>query len=262
MDSLMEELERLGANAINSFEDEPSEVDIKRWQSLFPMTHEDAQHSLKTYREDLDRRRISDELWLDMKTSKEAQGFDREAYEYDLFCRSKMNSTATSTGSILVSSSSNSLHGLLLDGPLQTPEDVRDIAGFAAVPTVIKAESEDKSTSFCYITAEEEHRIRQGLKNRGISFEPYFITINIAAKDLSALSKLGMNDPTLPQYRLNSITDLQHGCPVLYFFYGTLAQPEILERVLELEDELDPSSLQPAYVLGGMITTLGQFKGE
>ncbi|KAG9739334.1 hypothetical protein KCU73_g9505, partial [Aureobasidium melanogenum] len=258
MDFLMEELEKMGANAIESFEDELSEADIKRWQALFSMTHEDAQHSLKTYRENLDRRRISGELWLDIKASKEAQGFDREAYEYELFCRSKVDPTAPSSDSARSSPPSNSLRGLLLDGPLSIPEDIRDIAGFT--PTVVKAESEDKSTSFCYVTAEEEHRIKQGLKDRGISFEPCFITISIAAKDLSALPKLGVNDPTLPQHRLNSAADLQHGYPVLYFFYGTLAQPEILKRVLELQDELDPSSLQPAHALGGNITTLGQYR--
>lgn len=224
----MEALERMGANAINSFEDEPSEVDIKRWQTLFSVTHVDAQHNPKVYREDLDRCRIADELWFDMKASKEAQGFDREAYEYELFCRQKVNSTAGApiTSSVLSSPQNNVLRGLLLGGPLNTPENVRDIAGFT--PTFVTAESEETTTSFCYVTGDQERRIRQGLKDRGISFEPCFITINIAAKDLSALPKLGVNDPTLPQHRLNSLTDLPYGYPVLYFFYGTLAQPEIL----------------------------------
>lgn len=260
MDFLMEELERMGANAIDNFEDEPSEIDIKRWQTLFFMTHETAQHNLKAYREDLDRCRISNELWLDMKASKEAQGFDREAYEYELFCRPKVNSTASApiTSSALSSPQNNVLRGLLLGGPLNTPENVRDIAGFT--PPVVTAESEESTTSFCYVTGDQEHCIRQGLKDRGISFEPCFITINIAAKDLSALPRLGVNDPTLPQHRPNSLTDLPYGCPVLCFFYGTLAQSEILKRVLELEDELDPSVLQPAYVLGGNITTLGRYR--
>ncbi|KAG9555281.1 hypothetical protein KCU71_g9917, partial [Aureobasidium melanogenum] len=261
MNFLMEELERMGANAIDSCEDKPSEADIKRWQALFFMTHEDAQHNLKTYREDLDRRRVSDELWLDMKAPQEAQGFDREAYEYELFYRPKVNSTAAAPTTIPACSSSpsNLIRGLLLGGPLSTPEEVRGIAGFK--PTVVTAESEESETSFCYVTADQERRIRQALSDRGINgFEPCFITINIAAKDLSALPKLGVNDTTLPQHRLNSITDLQQEYPVLYFFYGTLARPEILERVLELEDELDTSSLQPAYVLGGNVTTLGQYR--
>ncbi|KAG9597736.1 hypothetical protein KCU77_g5472, partial [Aureobasidium melanogenum] len=211
MDLLMGELERMGANAIDSFEDDPSEIDIKRWQALFSMTHEDAQHNLKTYRENLDRRRISAELWYGVETSKEAQGFDREAYEYDLFCRSKVNSTggAPTTTSACSWPPTNVLRGLLLGGPLSTPEEVRDTAGFT--PTVVTAKSEKSETSFCYVTADQERRIRQGLSDRGIiGFEPCFITVNIAAKDLSALPKLGVNDPTLPQHRLN-ITDLQHG---------------------------------------------------
>ncbi|KAH0362538.1 hypothetical protein KCU65_g8012, partial [Aureobasidium melanogenum] len=262
MDFLMEELERMGANAIDSFEDEISEVDIQRWQALFSMIRQDAEHSIKTYRTDIDRQRFSDELWLELKTSKEAQGFDRESCEYALFCRSKVNSASAPTTSAYPPSPNNVLRGLILEGPLSTPEDIRDVAGFAAVPTVVKAESEDNSTSFCYVTAAEEFRIKQGLKKRGISFEPCFITINIAAKDLSTLPTLGVDDTTMPHRRLNHIEDLvdQQQFPVLYFFYGTLAQPEILKRVLELEDELDSLSLQPAYVLGGKITTLGQYR--
>ncbi|CAD0099547.1 unnamed protein product [Aureobasidium mustum] len=258
MDYLMEELERMGANAIDSFEDKISEVDIKRWQNLFSMTHEDAKHCIKTYRADIDRQRFSAELWLELKTPKKAQGFDRESYEYAMFCRSKVNSSAPTTSSVHTSSHPNNvLRGLILGGPLGTPEDVQNIAGFT--PTVVKAESEESETSFCYVTADQERRIRQGLKDRGISFEPGFITINIAAKDLSALPKLGVNDPTLPQHRLNSVAELQHDYPVLYFFYGTLAQPEILKRVLELEDDSGPA-LKPAHVLDGKITTLGRYR--
>lgn len=261
MDFLMEELERMGANAIDGFEDEPSEADIKRWQALFSMTHEDAEHSIKTYRADIHRQRFLDELWLELKASKEAQGFDRESCEYALFCRSKVNSAgAPTTASTHPSSSNNVLRGLILGGPLNTPEDVQNIAGFT--PTVVTAESEESERSFCYVTTDQEHRIRQGLNDRGISFKPCFITINIAAKDFSTLPTLGVDDTTMPQNRLNSIEDLleQQRFPVLYFFYGTLAQPKVLKRVLELQDELNSSSLKPAYILGGKITSLGQYR--
>ncbi|KAI4715706.1 hypothetical protein E4T48_08118 [Aureobasidium sp. EXF-10727] len=256
-DFLLQELERLRANTVDYKNDEISEVDINRWRTLFSMSYQDAENSIKAYRADIDRKRFSDELWLELRASKEAQGFDREACEYALFCRSKvMNASTTSQHS----PPNNTLRGLILGGPLSTPEDVRDIAGFATLPTVVKAESENTSTSFCYVTAEEERRIRQGLSERSISFEPCFITINIAAKDVTALPRLGVDDITMPQHRLNHIDDLVQEYPVLYFFYGTLAQPEILKRVLESEHEPDSSSLQPAHVLGGKITNLGQYR--
>ncbi|CAD0086763.1 unnamed protein product [Aureobasidium vineae] len=259
-DFLLQELERMGANAADFEDDEISEVDINRWRTLFSTTYEDAENSIKAYRADIDRQRFSGELWLELRASKEAQGFDREACEYALFCRSKVMNADTPTTSPRSAHSlaNDTLSGLILGGPLSTPEDARDIAGFT--PTVAKAESEDSSASFCYVTAEEEQRIRKGLGDRGVSFEPWFITINVAAKHHSALPKLGVDDTTMPQHRLNNITDLTQQYPILYFFYGTLAQPEVLKRVLESEHEPNPSSLQPAHVLGGKITNLGQYR--
>ncbi|KAH0354407.1 hypothetical protein KCU81_g1234, partial [Aureobasidium melanogenum] len=260
MDFLMEELERMEANAIDSFEEEISDIDIKRWQALFSMTYDDAHHNLKTYRANIERQRFSEELWLELKASKEAQGFDRESCEYALFCRSKVYSAgAPITNSAHPPSPNSVLRGLILGGPLSTPEDVQDIAGFT--PTVVTAESEESERSFCYVTASQEHRIRQGLSDRGTSFEPCFVSINIAAKDLSTLPTLGVDDTTMPQHRLNHAGDLvkQQQFPVLYFFYGTLAQPEILKRVLELENDPGPA-LERAHVLGGKITALGQYR--
>ncbi|KAI4726453.1 hypothetical protein E4T49_05808 [Aureobasidium sp. EXF-10728] len=243
-DSLLQELERLGANAIDYEDDEISEVDINRWRTLFSMSYKDAENSIKAYRADIDRKRFSDELWHELRASKEAQGFDREA------C------IPTSSQ---YSASNNTLRGLILGGPLSTPENVRDIAGFT--PKLVRAESEDSETSFCYVTLKQERRIRQGLSDRGIvGFEPCFITINIAAKDPSALPELGVDDITMPQHRLDNIGDVSQEYPVLYFFYGTLAQPEVLKRVLEFEHEPDPSSLQPAHVLEAKITNLGQYR--
>ncbi|KAI5259528.1 hypothetical protein E4T42_00197 [Aureobasidium subglaciale] len=258
MDYLLEELKRLGANALNT-----NEKDIKSWQKLFGFSYNDARDKIQNNRADLERRRISDELWLDMKASKGLQGHNRESYEYELFRRSKVSTTTDSRQAVV---SKSSLRGLLLTGPLATPEKVQTIAGLSEPPLVTAAESEeiDSSTSFCYVTAGEEQLILKGLCDHGIvDFQPCFITINIAAKDLhtSASPTLGLSEPTLPQHRPDSVEDLvqQDQYPVIYFFYGTLAQPEILKQVLELEDEV--LTLQPAYVLGGTIETLGAVQG-
>ncbi|CAD0109802.1 unnamed protein product [Aureobasidium uvarum] len=257
-DFLLQGLERMRANAFDFDVNKISEVDLDRWQTLFSMTYEDAENSIKAYRADIDRQRFSDERWFELRTSKEAHGFDREACEYALFCRSRVMNGGTPTTSPY-SPPNNTLRGMILGGLLSTPGDVRDIAGFT--PKLIKAESEDSSASFCYVTVGQERRIRQGLSDRGITgFESCFISINIAAKDHSALPKLGVDDTTMPQHRLNNITDLAQRYPVLYFFYGTLAQPEIPKRVLESEHEPDLSSLQPAHVLDGKITDLGQYR--
>lgn len=252
---MLEELERLGANAMA--EDEVQPVDIQRWQKLFSLSYDDSRAALQCCRDDLGRPMVSDSLWFDVKASKELLGFNREAYEYDLFRRPKVKPAVSAR----TKSATNSLRGLILDGPLDTPEKVRDIAGLARVPTTTAAESEQASKSFCYITADEENSIRRGLVDRGIAFKPYFIRINIAAKDLSASGAptLGI-DTTLPQYRPNDATTMvqQQQYPVFYFFYGTLAQPEVLKSVLKLDQ--GPPALQSAYIKGSEIKTLGKYR--
>ncbi|TIA27378.1 hypothetical protein D6C79_10676, partial [Aureobasidium pullulans] len=262
MDSLLEELERMSVNAIDSFLDDVSEDDIKRWQTLFTMGHEEARDKIQRYREDIDRQRFSDELWHDIQASKELEGHDRESCEYDLFRRSRVKSTPVPSP---ISHSSNILRGLILGGPLATPEHIQSIAGLANPPTTTTAESSDPTTSstFCYITAAEEHLILQGLLNLNISYEPHFITINMASKDLqptSASPTLGIKEPTLPQHRHDKSTDLvlQDEYPVFYFFYGTLAEPEILQRVLELGEQVPV--LQKAYVKGAKVKMMGRYR--
>lgn len=262
MDSLLEELERMSVNAIDSFLDDVSEDDIKRWQTLFTMGHEEAKDKIKRYREDIDRQRFSDELWHDIQASKEVQGHDRESCEYDLFRRSRVKSAISPAPA---SHSSNILRGLILGGPLNTPEHIQSIAGLTKPPTTTTAESSDPTTSskFCYITAAEEHLILQGLLNLNISYEPHFITINMASKDLqttSASPTLGIKEPALPQHRPCKSTDLvlQDEYPVFYFFYGTLAEPEILARVLELGEQVPV--LQKAYVKGAEVKMVGRYK--
>ena len=261
MDFLLEELERMSVNAIDSFLDDVSEDDIKRWQTLFTMGHEEARDKIQRYREDIDRQRFSDELWHDIQASKEVQGHDRESREYDLFCRSRVKSAISPAPA----SHPNILPGLILNGPLDTPEHIQSIAGLANPPTTTTAESSDPNTSstFCYITATEEHLILQGLLNLNISYEPHFITINMASKDLqttSASPTLGIKEPTLPQHRPCKSTDLiqQDEYPIFYFFYGTLAEPEILARVLELGEQVPV--LQKAYVKGAEIKMVGRYK--
>ena len=262
MDSLLEELERMSVNAIDSFLDDVSEDDIKRWQTLFTMGHEEARDKIQRYKEEIDRQRFSDELWHDIQASKEAHGHDRESCEYDLFCRSRVKSAISPAPA---SHPSNILRGLILGGPLATPEHIQSIAGLTKPPTTTTAESSDPNTSskFCYITAAEEHLILQGLLNLNISYEPHFITINMASKDLqttSASPTLGIKEPTLPQHRPDKSTNLvlQHQYPVYYFFYGTLAEQEILQRVLELGDPVPV--LQKAYVKGAEVKMMGRYK--
>lgn len=82
----------------------------------------------------------------------------------------------------------------------------------------------------------------------------------MADKDLSSYSRyptLGV-DTILPQFRAKAdgsapSIPTQEEFPVWYFFYGTLADPETLARVLDIT--IDPQQLVPAVIHGGKLDT-------
>jgi hypothetical protein len=84
----------------------------------------------------------------------------------------------------------------------------------------------------------------------------------MAEKCLSSCSlapTLGSDiEPTLPQFRADTATQTfyptQDQYPVLYFFYGTLADPEFLARKLDLPD---CPILEPATISGGTLRIWG-----
>lgn len=45
--------------------------------------------------------------------------------------------------------------------------------------------------------------------------------------------------------------------PVNYFFYGTLAQPEVLKRILDLQQE---PAYRPAHIIGYSLSNWGQYR--
>jgi len=62
-------------------------------------------------------------------------------------------------------------------------------------------------------------------------------------------------DPTMPQHR--SSCSPTTAFPMWYFFYGTLADPEVLAKVLETDD-VPP--LEPAIVQGYKLGEMGSYK--
>lgn len=57
---------------------------ITRWQQLFRYTRADAISRIENHRSDISRRRVSDEHWDMVHCAKEADGYDREAYEHEV----------------------------------------------------------------------------------------------------------------------------------------------------------------------------------
>ncbi|KAI0529949.1 hypothetical protein GGR58DRAFT_518840 [Xylaria digitata] len=126
---------------------------------------------------------------------------------------------------------------LRLEGPIENVEVVKLRAKLKHHPQIYRGtDDDDKPATF-----------------------PTFIPYSIAAKELSTTSAyptLGI-DATMPQYRLSSADDpalvpSQIQYPVWYFFYGTLADPVVLGRLLGVEP-----SYKDATVHRGILKTWG-----
>ncbi|KAM7197063.1 hypothetical protein V8F20_006816 [Naviculisporaceae sp. PSN 640] len=183
------------------------------------------------------------------------------------------DTTSNSTKAILPkptrASTTKTYYLIRLDGPLSSPETVRVAGGLPTLPETFTDESnpddEDSDldsnyenpqqtpTRFCRIDNITKDKTLAWLSSNPppaaehSDWRPLIIKDARAHKDLSSVSAyptLGV-DTTLPQHRLHSISpdqDLslrptQNEYPVWYFFYGTLADPDVLRRVLELPDD-------------------------
>jgi hypothetical protein len=79
------ELERMALNAQpEANNEEPSEEEVTRWQRLFHYSRSEATDLIQEHRSNISRQRVSDEYWELVREEKEAQWYDREAYEHDL----------------------------------------------------------------------------------------------------------------------------------------------------------------------------------
>lgn len=143
---------------------------------------------------------------------------------------------------------------------------IRDVAGLAAQAEIVRITRDEGEAHFCRVDASGKQAIEDWLVQMRINYRPTFIRLSQARKALSSVSiypTLG-TDSTLPQNRLQSNdTDplpAQNQYPVWYFFYGTLADPALLSRILELP-EADSPTLRPATITGGsMRMWAGKYK--
>ncbi|KAL9093521.1 MAG: hypothetical protein Q9165_003916 [Trypethelium subeluteriae] len=155
---------------------------------------------------------------------------------------------------------------IVLEGPLNTAEQIKDAASLSTAPAIIKGTGHGGNASFCRISQASKDRIESHLIQADIPNNawPHMIEISQAAKDLcqdTPYPTLGL-DPTLPQNRPGQHQTLyyprQDQYPVWYFFYGTLAEPDRLVGLLGLEES---PVLKSASVTGGTVKTWqGKYK--
>ena len=261
MDDLLAACESLIPIIESNFDAEPSQTDVDRWQRLFGFTFQTAAHEIQQWRANIGPLTISPEAWaLAQPRWEAADGYDKESYEYALANGRRDQAMRPSeptqeTATILVR---------LGEGPLQDATSVMTLAGLASAPSVYHGEDGDGAeTSFCMIDASAKNRILASLSAMKSLFNPTFVRHSKAAKDLSSFSPyptLGIY-ATMPQFRPHAgsiYLPTQNQYPVWYFFYGTLAEPEVLARLLALKQS---PRYQRANISGGRLGTwAGRYK--
>ena len=276
----------MAVNAVedDSAESEPSEDEIQRWQKLFAYSYSEAVEQIKYQKGDYSRRRVSDDHWDLVRAEKEAQGFSRDAYEHWMKMGGQLASSHGETKHVDTPSSqtNSSSYLILLEGILNTPKSIQDAANLSDPPHTVQAASETRDALFCEIDGTIKQAIENWLSRQKSTFRPTFIRISKAKKDLDSNSiypTLGL-ESTLPQHRFSSDPGfdaslaqspvpsnrtgqrpvLQDEYPAWYFFYGTLADPVVLTRLLS-PSEAGPPTLIPASISGGLIKSwAGKYK--
>ena len=239
----------------------------------------------KTKKGDYSRRRVSDDHWDLVRSEKEAQGFSRDAYEHWMKKGSQSAYPRGETNHVDTPSSqanSCSSYLILLEGILSSPKSIQDAANLSDSPHTVQAASETRDAVFCEIDGTIKQSIENWLSRQKPTFRPTFIRISKAKKDLDSNSiypTLGL-ESTLPQHRCSSDPGsnatlapspvpsnrtgqrpvLQDEYPAWYFFYGTLADPVMLTRLLSPSEAGSPA-LVPASISGGLIKSwAGKYK--
>lgn len=254
MDLFAEELESMAINVTE--EDTISEIDLERWQKLFNLPPFEASTALEGYRQDLSRKRISDEHWDAVKVEKQAEGHDRESYEYSL--------TLPQTREPPQKHDERGTFIIQLAGPLSTPAILQEAAALPKLPTIAKGVGEYGQTQFCEINGAAKSRLLSRLAKHHPGFQPTIVRLSKAAKDLCPHSQAPMlgKECSLPQHRAQC-ADFEplpspDQYPVWYFFYGTLADPAVLAQHLDLDEK---PHYVPASVIGGRVRTwAGRYK--
>jgi hypothetical protein len=178
--ALQAELEALAGNAYNpnlpednATPPEPISTTITRWNNPFNIPSGDAIDRIMEHRHNLTRTRVSDSHWDTVRSHKESQGYDREAYEYELDLQKRkanignfmpVEDEAESTVTYLVE----------LSGPLDSLEVMQKAAGLKEAPQKVDGWSveERREVEMCIVGSKEKRAILMWAAEQGGGFEP------------------------------------------------------------------------------------------
>ncbi|KAK4227410.1 hypothetical protein QBC38DRAFT_499409 [Podospora fimiseda] len=234
-------------DCLDSSDTPPGET-IHRWQTMFGYSRAEAVQQIEDKRRDLGGRiTLTTQLWEAISADKEAQCYDKESYEHACWLSSRRSATTTTAAK-----NSHIQHCQEALGAYQYSR--APMGGRLLHVQVPKALHLDRwlvrkaGLGDGVITAKTIQAIKQHSAELTVSVVTRFLPIS-TEKSLSAFSihpTLGI-ESTLPQYRIDSLHNSrgllpkQGQYPVWYFFYGTLAQPDVLNQLLGLEQVLTES---------------------
>ncbi|KAK1719558.1 hypothetical protein BDP67DRAFT_502142 [Colletotrichum lupini] len=239
--------------------------DIKRWQSFFGYIYSSAAKKIQDHRSNFARFHVSELHWDMVRAEKDSQGYDKESYEYSCSLSQTQTSHVEQSTQTKRRKKKSSIYLLKLAGPFSSPEDVQMICGASSMLLLSFSGTGDDgfAASFCKVDEATKNILLSHLSDIESTFQPTFIRYAKADKKLSATSMHPTLGPkaTLPHHHPNSepliesdqrLLPTQDQYPVWYFFYGTLADPTVLNNLLGIE---------PVYratkVHGGRLATWG-----
>lgn len=183
--TLQQELEALAGNAFvadldNGTTREPMKDTVARWRKLFKLSEDEAIDRIQEHRNNLTRARVSDSHWEMIRSEKEDEGYDREAYEYELELQKKK----AAMPDLLPAVEDSTLTYLIeLTGPLDGPAKVQQAAGLNKAPELVGGRSLDdgRPVWLCCIDGAAKNALLRWAVDDGGGYEP---TILVNPKSL------------------------------------------------------------------------------
>lgn len=177
--ALHDELEALAGNAFNpelskALPSEPIAATMARWERLFGLPQDEAINRIMEHRNNLTRTRVSDDHWETVCPDKEAQGYDREAYEFEIDLQKKKANLPGLLPAAEGEAESRLTYLVELNGPLADAEAVRRAASLAELPEQVSGWSveERRSVELCIIGCEAKVSILRWASSKAGGFEP------------------------------------------------------------------------------------------
>ncbi|OTA01314.1 hypothetical protein A9Z42_0016260 [Trichoderma parareesei] len=244
-----------------------AESDQAMWTTLFGFSPDEAAMAIRNWRADFARPTISQAAWLLIKEAKMAEGFNKEAYEYELSRTRTAQKPQLQLSEAVEHDEAKYLVKLDECDSLASAESVDLMRFLPKEPNILHGTDDDGNmTRFCLVSSSQKMDFLNALSAAYPSFQPTLIRTSVASKDLSTACypTLGI-DTTLPQFRPDSSSSLapaqpaQDEYPVWYFFYDTLADANVLSRVIgSAVNTATDISYKSARIQRGRLTLLGE----